>query len=199
MTDMSKGWPLLHSSLPKAALSPLPKGAYGIEGLTDVNEAYLIQRLFASGFQWEWTILSQTYLGHEDRKGRDSDYTLRYYLASVSGELVIDGRRFGGSGAHDNKKLDAAYKGAATVAFKNAAKIAGLTIELFKDGRAMDFIYEDRVQAAGPVSPTSNPGNGGAPSLPNAAPPVPALPTKTAEDILRETQERMRQQKVGGR
>lgn len=157
MADV-KGWQLLHSKLPGAALKPLPKAAYGIEGLTDVNEAYLIQRLFASDLSWQWKITGQSYLGYEDRKGRDSDYTIRWYLASVSGELVIDGRSFAGSGAHDNKKLDAAYKGAATVAFKNACKLAGLTIELFKDGKAMDFIYESHPDDQGarttPVTPS---------------------------------------------
>ena len=138
------GWALLHSKLPSAALKPLPKSAYGIEGLTDVNEAYLIQRLFASGLEWEWRPVSQTYLGFEDRQAQGKTYTTRWYLASFLGDLVIDGRHFAGSGGHDNHKLDASFKGASTVAFKNACKAAGLTIELYKDGRAMDFIYEDR-------------------------------------------------------
>src|SRR6266705_704332 len=145
MPETSKtGWALLHSKLPSVALHALPQSAYGVSGLTDVNEAYLIQRLFASGLTWDWRLLNQEYLGFEDRAVRDKDYTMRYYLASVQGELSIDGRVFHGAGAHDNRKLDAAFKGAATVAFKNACKIAGLTIELFKDGKAMDFIYESR-------------------------------------------------------
>src|SRR5713101_3613555 len=61
------GWALLHSKLPPAALHPLPQSAYGVAGLTDVNEAYLIQRLFASGLSWEWRLLNQQYLGFEDR------------------------------------------------------------------------------------------------------------------------------------
>lgn len=176
-----KGWALLHSKLPPAALKPLPKAAYGIEGLTDVNEGYLIQRLFAADLGYEWNFVSQSYLGFEDRKGRESDYTMRWYLASFAGELVIDGRRFAGAGAHDNKKLDAAFKGAATVAFKNACKLAGLTIELYKDGKAMDFIYaEERVATAGPVSPTEIQGaraGGHTPpaQLPSLAPDPPTL------------------------
>lgn len=179
MSDATKtGWALLHSKLPSQALKPLPKAAYGIEGLTDVNEAYLIQRLFASELDWQWTITAQSYLGYEDRKGRENDYTTRWYLASVSGELIIAGRHFGGSGAHDNRKLDAAYKGAATVAFKNASKIAGLTIELFKDGRAMDFIYEQTDKGSGTAPPLHpNPASSVAPSL---------LPFKSAEQILEE-------------
>ena len=186
MSETLKGWELLHSKLPSAALKPLPESAYGIKGLTDVNEAYLIQRLFASGLKWEWRITNQAYLGHEDRKPRDKDYTTRWYLASVSGELVIDERRFGGSGAHDNHKLDAAFKGAATVAFKNAAKIAGLTIELFKDGRAMDHIYASDDQGAGttpPLPPASS-------SAQSPAPPSSST-TKTPEEILAATKARL--------
>lgn len=187
MTEAMKGWELLHSKLPSAALKPLPKSAYGIEGLTDVNEAYLIQRLFASGLQWEWRITNQAYLGFEDRKAQGKDYTTRWYLASVLGELVIAERRFGGSGAHDNHKLDAAFKGAATVAFKNAAKIAGLTIELFKDGRAMDHIYATDDQGAG-TAPPQPPANSS-----EALPTLPAVThsSKTASEILAETREKL--------
>jgi hypothetical protein len=138
------GWPLLHSKLPAAAIKPLATDVYGVAGLSDVNEGYLIQRLFASEFSWDWRIVKQEYLGSEDRAVRNKDYTLRYYLAAVHGELNIEGRMFHGAGASDNRKIDAAYKGAATVAFKNACKLAGLTIELFKDGKAMDHIYEAR-------------------------------------------------------
>lgn len=185
MSEAPKEWELLHSKLPSAALKPLPKSAYGIEGLTDVNEAYLIQRLFASGLKWEWKITNQAYLGYEDRQAQGKSYTTRWYLASVSGELVIDGRHFGGSGAHDNHKLDAAFKGAATVAFKNAAKIAGLTIELFKDGRAMDHIYAQDDQGAGAVPPamTSRADSGAT----SPAPPT----TRTPEQILAETKARL--------
>src|SRR6266581_1139170 len=92
------GWALLHSKLPSVALHVLPQSAYGVAGLTDVNEAYLIQRLFASGLTWDWRLLNQEYLGFEDRAVRDKDYTTRYYLASVQGELSIDGRIFHGAG-----------------------------------------------------------------------------------------------------
>jgi len=202
VTDTLKRWQLLHSKLPKAALKPLSESVYGVSGLTDVNEGHLIQRLFASEFGWEWKITSQSYLGFEDRTSQ-SGKTYRVYLASVAGELVIDGRSFAGSGGSDNRKLDAAFKGAATVAFKNACKLAGLTAELYLDGRAIDHIYETRDAAAGPVSPTTTLGNGGAGNLPSqSAPPGPALhapQAKSADEILHEMQERMRQQKVGGR
>src|SRR6185437_16222094 len=91
------------------------------------------------------------YLGHEDRKS-NAGKEYRVYLASVQGVLNIDGREFHGAGAHDNKKLDAAYKGAATVAFKNACKMAGLTAELFLNGKAMDFIYAE--DSAPKIAPT---------------------------------------------
>jgi hypothetical protein len=144
MAEIPTGWQLLHSKLPAAAIKSLPKDVYGVAGLSDVNEGFLIQRLFASGLSWEWRIVRQDYLGAEDRAVRDKDYTQRYYLFSVQGDLTIEGRMFHGSGASDNRKVDAAAKGAATVAFKNACKLAGLTIELYKDGKAMDHIYEAR-------------------------------------------------------
>jgi hypothetical protein len=134
-------WELLHSKLPAAAIRPLATSVYGVAGLSDVNEGYLIRRLFKSGMTWEWRIVKQEYLGAEDRQVRDKDYTQRYYLAAVHGELNIEGRIFHGSGASDNRKVDAAYKGANTVAFKNACKWAGLTAELFLDGRAIDDIH----------------------------------------------------------
>lgn len=139
-----KGWELLHSQLPKAALKAIPKDAYGVEGLTDVNEGYLITRLFASELPWSWEILRQEYLGHEDRQARGKDYTTRWYLAAVHGRLTVGGQIFDGSGAHDNRKIDAAFKGAATVAFKNATKTAGLFMQLLMDGRAIDFVYQTR-------------------------------------------------------
>jgi hypothetical protein len=141
--EIPTGWRLLHSKLPSAAIRPLDKSVYGVEGLSDVNEGHLIQRLFASEFKWEWRIVKQEYLGFEERKSQAGrDY--RVYMAAVHGELVIDGRVFHGAGASDNRKLDAAYKGASTVAFKNACKLAGLTAELYLDGRAIDHVYEAR-------------------------------------------------------
>lgn len=189
MGETLKGWPLLHSKLPPQALKAIPESAYGVAGLTDVNEGFLIQRLFASGLLWDWHLTGQTYLGSEDRKVRDKDYTTRYYLAAIQGVLRIGDLEFHGSGAHDNRKLDAAFKGAATVAFKNACKIAGLTIELFKDGKAMDFIYEagptvhDTFSAnedARRVAWKASHGTGAAPpdsANPGAPPPSPKTPS----------------------
>jgi len=141
MAEPKTKWELLHSKLPSAAIKPLATAVYGVAGLSDVNEGFLVQRLFASGFEWSWRVIHQEYLGAEERPVRDKDYTQRYYLAEVHGELSIDGRVFHGSGASDNRKIDAAFKGANTVAFKNACKWAGLTSELFLDGRAIDHIY----------------------------------------------------------
>jgi hypothetical protein len=148
VAETPTGWQLLHAQLPKAALKELATSVYGVAGLTDVNEGYLIQRLFASGLPWEWRIRKQEYLGFEDKTSQ-SGKEYRVYMAAVLGRLEIQDdkgwRVFDGSGASDNRKLDAAYKGAATVAFKNACKLAGLTAELYLDGRAIDHIYSERV------------------------------------------------------
>lgn len=144
------GWALLHSNLPPKAFTALDKSVYGVGGLSDINEAYLIQRLHASGLRWEEEVVKSEYLGFEDRTPRGKDYTNRWYLAQVTMYLTVDGRRFVGTGAHDNMKLDAAFKGAKTVAFKNACKSIGMTIELYMSGRAMDFIYHDRDGAVAP-------------------------------------------------
>lgn len=144
MTDdqtTPRGWPLLHSKLPPKALKPLSKDIYGVEGLTDVNEGYLIQRLYASGLPWEWEILEAWPLGREERTTR-SGTNYAVYLTACRGRLTLEGRHFDGLGASENRRLDAAWKGAATVAFKNATKLAGMWIELLLDGRAIDHIYE---------------------------------------------------------
>lgn len=143
-SDPPRGWRLLHSKLPPSAIKELATSVYGVAGLSDVNEGYLIQRLFASELTWEWIIRKLDYLGFEDKTSQGGkDY--RVYMASAHGELVIEGRSFHGAGASDNRKLDAAYKGASTVAFKNACKVAGLTAELYLSGRAIDHIYSERV------------------------------------------------------
>jgi hypothetical protein len=144
MAETPKGWQLLHAKLPSAAIKELATSVYGVAGLSDVNEGYLIQRLFASELEWEWRLFSVSYLGFEDRTSQGGkDY--RVYMAAAQGYLVIGGREFHGAGASDNRKLDAAYKGAATVAFKNACKVAGLTAQLYLDGRAIDHIYSERL------------------------------------------------------
>lgn len=142
MAETPTGWALLHSQLPKAAIKPIPEAVYNVKGLSDVNEGYLIQRLFAANLDWEWRLHPHQYLGHEDRESQ-AGKSYRVYMFSVQGVLTVGGRDFHGAGASDNRKLDAAIKGASTVAFKQACKLAGLTIELFKDGRAMDFLYAD--------------------------------------------------------
>jgi hypothetical protein len=155
MAETPTGWQLLHSKLPPAAIKPLATAVYGVAGLSDVNEGYLIQRLFASGLTWDWRIVKQEFIAAEDRGVKDKDYTQRYYIAAVHGELTIDGRTFHGSGASDNRRPDAAYKGAATVAFKSACKFAGLTAELYLDGRAIDHIYQGRVTKDPDMAPAT--------------------------------------------
>lgn len=169
------GWALLHSPLPAAALKPLNKSVYGVDGLTDVNEGYLIERLHQCGLAWEEHVLGHSYLGSEDREVKSRDgggsYTVRYYMAEVHLALLIDGRRFDGVGAHDNRKLDAAFKGARTVAFKSACKDAGMTVQLYKGGKAMDVFYGDDSGQSGTTA---------------AAPPPPSAPRTTG---LTETQQ----------
>ncbi len=141
--ESPRGWPLLHAQLPQAAFSPIAEHVYGVPGLSDVNEGYLIQRLFASTLPWEWEILEAWPLGAEDRTSA-AGKSYRVYLAACRGRLTIEGRHFDGLGASDNRRLDAAWKGAATVALKNAAKMAGMWLELLLNGRAIDHIYERR-------------------------------------------------------
>lgn len=154
MTEPPRGWQLLHSKLPSAAIKPLATAVYGVAGLSDVNEGFLIQRLFASELPWEWRILKESYLGSEERTNQaGKPYSV--YLAAVHGELSIQNRQFHGVGASDNRKVDAAFKGAATVAFKNACKVAGLTAELYLDGRAIDHIYSERIPRDKEMAPAS--------------------------------------------
>jgi hypothetical protein len=189
MSDTPKGWQLLHSALPKAALRALPESVYNVAGLTDVNEGYLIQRLFASELSWEWRIVKQEYLGHEDRTSQ-SGKSYRVYLAAVQGVLSIDGREFHGSGAHDNRKIDASYKGAATVAFKNASKLAGLMSELFLNGRAMDFIYES-AEKNPPTREASDSGTGAVPPTPHNLQASSSAPPPRPEEILEKAKSKL--------
>jgi hypothetical protein len=142
------GWALLHLPVPPQALKVLSNSVYGVSGLSDVNEAYMIERLHASELSWSWELDGQPqYLGKDIRKGQNGPYEL--FLAAASGTLSIETekgsgvfRRYSGAGASDNRKLDAAFKGAATVAFKNALKLAGLTLSVYKDGKAIDIVYD---------------------------------------------------------
>lgn len=160
----NKGWALLHSPLPTEALKPLDRSVYGVAGLTDTNEGYLIERLWQSGLCWYTEILHQEYLGSEDRK-TNAGKEYRSYLAMVTFRLWIETGigsgtfvHFDAVGADDNKKLDAAFKGAKTVGFKSACKEAGLTTELYKGGRMNDVIYDGGVNADAPsVSPPAAP------------------------------------------
>lgn len=167
MADLT-GWDLLHSELPKESLKPVPKYVYQVEGLTDVNEGFLIQRLWASKLPWSVKILKSEFLGSEERTPKKGGPPSTWYMAHVDLSLEIDGRTFEGSGAHDNLKLDAAFKGAKTVAFKAACKDAGLTTQLWMDGKQIDDINLDPNEVSGssrtPQAPAQPPASA-APAL----------------------------------
>lgn len=148
-TTNKKGWQLLHSPLPKEALKPLHRSVYGVANLTDVNEGYLIERLHQSGLEWNLRPLQQEYLGIQVKREGDPPRDRTYHLASFLGILEIETevgsgkfRSFAATGASDNVRLDAAFKGAKTTGFKSACKEAGLTTELYKDLKAMDVFYD---------------------------------------------------------
>lgn len=145
-TSKATGWALLHTDVPEAAQKPLSASVYGVSGLTDVNEAYLIERLHQSELAWSWTIEESTYIGKETRKSQNGTYDV--FMASARGTVAIETapgsgafRLYSGAGASDNKKLDAAFKGAVTVAFKAALKTAGLTLSVYKNGKSVDILY----------------------------------------------------------
>lgn len=139
MGEPVTGWALLHSKLPGEAIKSIPQYVYNVPNLSDVNEGFLIKRLWDSGLDWYTEILSSEYLGSEERTNRKGE-KVTWHLAHVDLRLHIDGKHFDGSGGHDNMKLDAAFKGARTTAFKACCKDAGLTTELWMDGKAIDDI-----------------------------------------------------------
>lgn len=163
MADGLKGWELLHSKLPEEAIKSIPQYVYNVPNLSDVNEGFLIKRLWDSGLDWHTEILRSEYLGSEERTNRKGE-KVRWYLTHVDLRLHIDGKYFDGSGGHDNMKLDASWKGARTTAFKACCKDAGLTTELWMDGKAIDDI-------------NLPPDVSGTPSAPAPAQPPAAQPT----------------------
>lgn len=155
MADLT-GWDLLHSKLPPEALKEVPQYVYQVAGLSDVNEGYLILRLWASGLPWHTEILKSEYLGSEIRENRQGKKST-WHLAHVDLRLHIDGKFWDGAGAHDNMKLDASFKGARTVAFKAACKDAGLSTELWADNKQVDDMYAPADVSSAPAPPPVSP------------------------------------------
>lgn len=143
--DIKKAWDYLRTEITdKKAIRKLNKSVYGVDGLTDVADWFLWERLEASGLRWELSIDRINYLGSEVRKLRsgNSTYDQTFYLVSAEGTLIVQGRPFPCVGAGENRRLDAAYKGAITSLFKNGCKWAGLTMSIYK-GAPIDDDYFD--------------------------------------------------------
>ena len=143
--EIAKAWEYLRAEITdRRATKKLDKSVYGIDGLTDVKDWFLWERLEKSGLRWELNVSNVLYLGSEDRtrKSGGSTYQQRYYLVSAEGTLIINGRPFPCVGAGENRRLDAAYKGAVTSLFKNGCKWAGLTMSIYKDAPIDDDYFD---------------------------------------------------------
>lgn len=143
--EIKKAWDYLRAEITdKKALKVLHKSVYGVEGLTDVADWFLWERLEASGLRWELDVSKITYLGSEVRKLKsgNSTYEQTFYLVAAEGTLIINGKPFPCAGAGENRRLDAAYKGALTSLFKNGCKWAGLTMSIYKGAPVDDDYYD---------------------------------------------------------
>lgn len=142
--QIQKGWDHIRRSLPDnhPALKQLDRSVYGVSGLTDVAEWYLWEVLEQSGLTWELVVNKVNYLGSENRPVRNQSYFQTWYLVSMEGILLVGGKPFPCVGASENRKLDAAYKGALTSLFKNGCKWAGVTMWLYKGGKIVDSLDE---------------------------------------------------------
>lgn len=143
--QIRKGWDLLRKELPAnhPALKQLNTNVYGVSGLTDVAEWYLWEALEQSNLPWELVVNKVNYIGSETRQVRNQTYSQTWYLVSIEGVLIVGGKPFPAVGASENRRLDAAYKGALTSMFKNGCKWAGLTMWLYKGGKIIDSLDED--------------------------------------------------------
>jgi hypothetical protein len=135
------GWALLHSDLPEAALRPIDKSAYGVSGLTDINDAFLIERLHQCGLSVEPGVPSVEIIGKETvtfKRGTPNEYEVHEWVVSCEWTWVVDGRSWTGSGAHQDARLDVAKKGAKTSAFKDMCKYLAMGLEVRKAGKVVD-------------------------------------------------------------
>lgn len=128
-----KAWDFLRSEIDAKVKRVLDKSVYGVAGLSDVPEWYLWERLEKSGLRWELDIGSVTYHGAETRTPASGGRAYQWYLVSVQATLIVDGRPFPCVGAGEGRRLDTAYKGALTSAFKNGCKWAGITMSIYKN------------------------------------------------------------------
>jgi hypothetical protein len=129
------GWALIRSPLPEEAKKPIHKSVYGGEGLTDIGEPWLIERLHDSGL---------AVLRHEPRietigketavrkRGEPEEYEVQEWVVTCDWQIDVDGSPYYGSGAHQDVRLDVARKGAKTSAFKDLVKHLGIGLEVRK-------------------------------------------------------------------
>jgi hypothetical protein len=177
--DEKKAWDFLRSEIDPTVKRVLPQNVYGVSGLEDVPEWYLWERLEKSGLRWELDVGEYTYLGTELRKPRNSNYEQTWYLVSVKGTLIINGRPFPCVGGGENRRVDAAFKGALTSMFKNGCKWAGITLAIYKEGEIDDDFFDggEGSSGGGTHSRSASTGNNtSSPANPPAAPnPTPKI------------------------
>lgn len=174
---IKKAWDYLRAEITdKKALKQLNRSVYGVDGLTDVADWFLWERLESSGLRWELVIDDIKYLGSEVRKLKsgNSTYDQTFYLVSAVGTLVINGRPFPCAGAGENRRLDAAYKGAITSLFKNGCKWAGLTMSVYK-GSPVEDDYFDMDEATNKTTQSRSATMGQIPATSSTANPMAAV------------------------
>lgn len=143
--EVQEAWDFLRGEIDQRVKRSLDKSVYGVSGLSDVPEWYLWERLEKSGLRWELDIGSVTYHGMEMRKPASGGREYPWYLVSITGTLLINGRPFPCVGAGEGRRLDTAYKGALTSLFKNGCKWAGITMSIYKEAPIDDdYIGLDR-------------------------------------------------------
>jgi hypothetical protein len=143
--EIARAWDHLRAEIKdKRAIRELNKSVYGVSGLTDVADWFLWERLETSGLRWELDVTKIEYLGSEVRKLKSGNttYDATYYLVAAQGVLIVQGRPYPCVGAGENRRLDAAYKGAITSLFKNGCKWAGLTMSIYKGGPIDDDYFD---------------------------------------------------------
>jgi hypothetical protein len=156
--ERKAAWKFLRQEIPKGhpARKELDKSVYGTSGLSDIAEWFLWELLEQSGLRWELHVSKVQYLGSEQRRTPRTNFQTKqkevvditWHLVSAEGTLLVDGRPFPCFGASDNRRLDAAYKGALTSLFKNGCKWAGLTMSLYKEGAIVDEMPAAEIEPA---------------------------------------------------
>ena len=157
-----KGWELLQSKLPKEALRSLPEEAYGIAGLTDIDDTYLLERLYASGLRWTFGKPEfNTTKIQIKRKGELVDGWLTVCDWSITiqndanGIVSEDGsaiQTHWARGVHQDVRAEVAMKGAQTGAFKALCKWLGMDKDVRRGKSGEDLLHSD-----GEVAPATPP------------------------------------------